>query len=138
MGVEIGWMCFGTVSLSISFSLLAADAKEKQLWVTQLRACAKYHMETNSKVRIPGKQGDLPVTWVGYSPAQASVSLGKLVFLFFKVTHHSGIHTCPATFTFKAKRRAVGFACGWSEEACWLFFGTAPAKTLVLLSMLSI
>ncbi|EHB09223.1 Oxysterol-binding protein-related protein 10 [Heterocephalus glaber] len=31
------------------FSILAADAKEKQFWVTQLRACAKYHMETNSK-----------------------------------------------------------------------------------------
>ncbi|XP_036188735.1 oxysterol-binding protein-related protein 10 isoform X5 [Myotis myotis] len=31
------------------YKLRAADAKEKQLWVTQLRACAKYHMETNSK-----------------------------------------------------------------------------------------
>lgn len=32
------------------FSVLAADAKERQFWVTQLRACAKYHMEINSKV----------------------------------------------------------------------------------------
>ncbi|XP_047387550.1 oxysterol-binding protein-related protein 10 isoform X1 [Sciurus carolinensis] len=31
------------------YKLRAADAKEKQFWVTQLRACAKYHMETNSK-----------------------------------------------------------------------------------------
>ncbi|EPQ14485.1 Oxysterol-binding protein-related protein 10 [Myotis brandtii] len=32
------------------YKLRAADAKEKQLWVSQLRACAKYHMETNSKM----------------------------------------------------------------------------------------
>ncbi|KAK7816848.1 hypothetical protein U0070_021645, partial [Myodes glareolus] len=32
------------------YKLRAADAKERQFWVTQLRACAKYHMETNSKV----------------------------------------------------------------------------------------
>ncbi|ELK33315.1 Oxysterol-binding protein-related protein 10 [Myotis davidii] len=32
------------------YKLRAADAKERQLWVTQLRACAKYHMETNSKI----------------------------------------------------------------------------------------
>uniref|UniRef100_A0A8C5YIV5 Oxysterol-binding protein n=1 Tax=Microcebus murinus TaxID=30608 RepID=A0A8C5YIV5_MICMU len=31
------------------YKLRAADAKEKQFWVTQLRACAKYHMEMNSK-----------------------------------------------------------------------------------------
>ncbi|XP_064445042.1 oxysterol-binding protein-related protein 10 isoform X2 [Mirounga angustirostris] len=31
------------------YKLRAADAKEKQFWVTQLRACAKYHMETSSK-----------------------------------------------------------------------------------------
>ncbi|XP_032124363.1 oxysterol-binding protein-related protein 10 isoform X2 [Sapajus apella] len=31
------------------FKLRAADAKEKQFWVTQLRACAKYHMEMSSK-----------------------------------------------------------------------------------------
>ncbi|XP_049727133.1 oxysterol-binding protein-related protein 10 isoform X2 [Elephas maximus indicus] len=31
------------------YKLRAADAKEKQFWVTQLRACAKYHMETHSK-----------------------------------------------------------------------------------------
>ncbi|ELK17945.1 Oxysterol-binding protein-related protein 10 [Pteropus alecto] len=34
------------------YKLRAADAKEKQFWVTQLRACAKYHMETNSKVQL--------------------------------------------------------------------------------------
>uniref|UniRef100_A0A8C9JGT3 PH domain-containing protein n=1 Tax=Panthera tigris altaica TaxID=74533 RepID=A0A8C9JGT3_PANTA len=32
------------------YKLRAADAKEKQFWVTQLRACSKYHMETSSKV----------------------------------------------------------------------------------------
>ncbi|XP_060036468.1 oxysterol-binding protein-related protein 10 isoform X4 [Erinaceus europaeus] len=31
------------------YKLRAADAKERQFWVTQLRSCAKYHMETNSK-----------------------------------------------------------------------------------------
>ncbi|XP_044540608.1 oxysterol-binding protein-related protein 10-like, partial [Gracilinanus agilis] len=31
------------------YKLRAADAKEKQCWVTQLQNCAKYHMETNSK-----------------------------------------------------------------------------------------
>ncbi|XP_021572992.1 oxysterol-binding protein-related protein 10, partial [Carlito syrichta] len=31
------------------FKLRAADAKERQFWVTQLRACAKYQMEVNSK-----------------------------------------------------------------------------------------
>ncbi|XP_048204565.1 oxysterol-binding protein-related protein 10 isoform X1 [Perognathus longimembris pacificus] len=31
------------------YKLRAADAKEKQFWVTQLRACAKFHMEMNSK-----------------------------------------------------------------------------------------
>ncbi|XP_037702420.1 oxysterol-binding protein-related protein 10 isoform X3 [Choloepus didactylus] len=31
------------------YKLRASDAKEKQYWVTQLRACAKYHMETSSK-----------------------------------------------------------------------------------------
>ncbi|KAL4677860.1 hypothetical protein H8959_020534, partial [Pygathrix nigripes] len=37
------------------FKLRAADAKEKQFWVTQLRACAKYHMEMNSK-SAPGSR----------------------------------------------------------------------------------
>lgn len=46
-------VCLRTISASISFSvfsILAADAKEKQFWVTQLRTCAKYHMETSPKV----------------------------------------------------------------------------------------
>lgn len=30
--------------------VLAADAKEKQYWITQLRSCAKHHKEGNSKV----------------------------------------------------------------------------------------
>ncbi|XP_031199010.1 oxysterol-binding protein-related protein 10 isoform X1 [Mastomys coucha] len=37
------------------YKLRAADSKEKQLWVTQLRACAKYHMETSSKT-TPGSR----------------------------------------------------------------------------------
>nr|XP_047931982.1 oxysterol-binding protein-related protein 10 isoform X5 [Anser cygnoides] len=31
------------------FKLRAADAKEKQYWITQLRSCAKHHKEGNSK-----------------------------------------------------------------------------------------
>ncbi|XP_072507211.1 oxysterol-binding protein-related protein 10 isoform X2 [Notamacropus eugenii] len=31
------------------YKLRAADAKEKQCWVTQLQNCAKYHMEAHSK-----------------------------------------------------------------------------------------
>ncbi|KAF6313246.1 oxysterol binding protein like 10 [Rhinolophus ferrumequinum] len=43
------------------YKLRAADAKEKQFWVTQLRACAKYHMETNSKMmnQVEGQQRNL-------------------------------------------------------------------------------
>ncbi|XP_072879770.1 oxysterol-binding protein-related protein 10 isoform X4 [Chlorocebus sabaeus] len=43
------------------FKLRAADAKEKQFWVTQLRACAKYHMEMNSKMmnQVEGQQKNL-------------------------------------------------------------------------------
>nr|XP_008264321.1 oxysterol-binding protein-related protein 10 isoform X4 [Oryctolagus cuniculus] len=43
------------------YRLRAADAKEKQFWVTQLRACAKYHMETNSKMmhQAEGQQKNL-------------------------------------------------------------------------------
>ncbi|XP_060241092.1 oxysterol-binding protein-related protein 10 isoform X3 [Meriones unguiculatus] len=37
------------------YKLRAADAKERQFWVTQLRACAKYHMETSSKT-TPGSR----------------------------------------------------------------------------------
>uniref|UniRef100_A0A4X2LJ59 Oxysterol-binding protein n=1 Tax=Vombatus ursinus TaxID=29139 RepID=A0A4X2LJ59_VOMUR len=38
------------------YKLRAADAKEKQCWVTQLQNCAKYHMETHSKVGAPGSR----------------------------------------------------------------------------------
>ncbi|XP_037381557.1 oxysterol-binding protein-related protein 10 isoform X5 [Talpa occidentalis] len=43
------------------YKLRAADAKERQFWVTQLRACAKYHMETNSKMmsQVEGQQKNL-------------------------------------------------------------------------------
>ncbi|XP_044108555.1 oxysterol-binding protein-related protein 10 isoform X3 [Neovison vison] len=43
------------------YKLRAADAKEKQFWVTQLRACAKYHMETSSKMmnQVEGQQKNL-------------------------------------------------------------------------------
>ncbi|XP_039105756.1 oxysterol-binding protein-related protein 10 isoform X2 [Hyaena hyaena] len=43
------------------YKLRAADAKEKQFWVTQLRACAKYHMETGSKMmnQVEGQQKNL-------------------------------------------------------------------------------
>ncbi|XP_004676414.1 PREDICTED: oxysterol-binding protein-related protein 10 isoform X2 [Condylura cristata] len=43
------------------YKLRAADAKERQFWVTQLRACAKYHMEMNSKMmsQVEGQQKNL-------------------------------------------------------------------------------
>ncbi|XP_075820362.1 oxysterol-binding protein-related protein 10 isoform X2 [Microtus pennsylvanicus] len=43
------------------YKLRAADAKERQFWVTQLRACAKYHMETSSKMmnQVEGQQKNL-------------------------------------------------------------------------------
>ncbi|XP_040819870.1 oxysterol-binding protein-related protein 10 isoform X2 [Ochotona curzoniae] len=43
------------------YKLRAADAKERQFWVTQLRACAKYHMETNTKMmnQVEGQQKNL-------------------------------------------------------------------------------
>ncbi|EDL76967.1 similar to oxysterol-binding protein-like protein 10 (predicted), isoform CRA_b [Rattus norvegicus] len=43
------------------YKLRAADSREKQLWVTQLRACAKYHMETSSKMmnQVEGQQKNL-------------------------------------------------------------------------------
>uniref|UniRef100_A0A6I8NHJ7 Oxysterol-binding protein n=1 Tax=Ornithorhynchus anatinus TaxID=9258 RepID=A0A6I8NHJ7_ORNAN len=43
------------------YKLRAADAKEKQYWVTQLRSCAKYHMEANSKMmsQVEGQQKNL-------------------------------------------------------------------------------
>ncbi|XP_007516900.1 oxysterol-binding protein-related protein 10 isoform X3 [Erinaceus europaeus] len=43
------------------YKLRAADAKERQFWVTQLRSCAKYHMETNSKMmsQVEGQQKNL-------------------------------------------------------------------------------
>uniref|UniRef100_A0ACB8FUB5 Oxysterol-binding protein- protein 10 n=1 Tax=Sphaerodactylus townsendi TaxID=933632 RepID=A0ACB8FUB5_9SAUR len=31
------------------YKLRAGDARERQYWVTQLRSCAKYHTEGNSK-----------------------------------------------------------------------------------------
>lgn len=87
MGVEIGWMCSGTISASISVSILAADAKEKQFWVTQLRACAKYHMETSSKVSNHGHAGWDWDNLDGHPSAHVASSLGKLfLLLFFKLS----------------------------------------------------
>lgn len=37
-------------SLHFLVSVVAADAKEKQYWITQLRSCAKHHKESDSKV----------------------------------------------------------------------------------------
>uniref|UniRef100_S4R1G3 Oxysterol binding protein-like 10 n=1 Tax=Mus musculus TaxID=10090 RepID=S4R1G3_MOUSE len=48
------------------YKLRAADSKEKQLWVTQLRACAKYHMEMSSKVdysRLPQPKPHFAPPW---------------------------------------------------------------------------
>jgi hypothetical protein len=88
-------MCFGAISASLSFSLfsiLAADAKEKQFWVTQLRACAKHHMETNSKVSDHG-EGRRPLS---------HLFLGEDIFLvIFEVSYCGRIHACPGASKFK-------------------------------------
>uniref|UniRef100_A0A7N9CLZ9 Oxysterol-binding protein n=1 Tax=Macaca fascicularis TaxID=9541 RepID=A0A7N9CLZ9_MACFA len=47
--------CSANTPTSSRVGRTAADAKEKQFWVTQLRACAKYHMEMNSK-SAPGSR----------------------------------------------------------------------------------
>ncbi|MEE6466135.1 hypothetical protein FKM82_006852 [Ascaphus truei] len=43
------------------YKLRAADSKERQYWMTQLQACAKYHTEGNAKVmaHVEGQQKNL-------------------------------------------------------------------------------
>lgn len=113
MGVEISWLCFGTISVSVSFSILAADAKEKQFWVTQLRACAKYHMETNSKVGNHGEAKRHLIAWTATLQPNYLFLWGSCFSCyFFQVIHCSGIHMRPATFMFRAKKKVVEFTCG--------------------------
>ncbi|XP_054102894.2 oxysterol-binding protein-related protein 10 isoform X1 [Callithrix jacchus] len=73
------------------FKLRAADAKEKQFWVTQLRACAKYHMEMNSKSAPSSRSRSLTLLPHGTpnsaSPcSQRHLSLGAPGVV--TITHH--------------------------------------------------
>nr|XP_002716290.1 oxysterol-binding protein-related protein 10 isoform X1 [Oryctolagus cuniculus] len=73
------------------YRLRAADAKEKQFWVTQLRACAKYHMETNSKSTPSSRSRSLTLLPHGTpnssSPcSQRHLSLGAPGVV--TITHH--------------------------------------------------
>uniref|UniRef100_A0A8C6FTZ1 Oxysterol-binding protein n=1 Tax=Moschus moschiferus TaxID=68415 RepID=A0A8C6FTZ1_MOSMO len=56
------------------YKLRAADAKEKQFWVTQLRACAKYHMETNSKTTPSSRSRSLTLLPHGTSNSASPCS----------------------------------------------------------------
>ncbi|DAA17220.1 oxysterol-binding protein-related protein 10 isoform X2 [Bos indicus] len=73
------------------YKLRAADAKEKQFWVTQLRACAKYHMETNSKTTPSSRSRSLTLLPHGTSnsaspSSQRHLSAGAPGVV--TITHH--------------------------------------------------
>lgn len=73
------------------YKLRAADAKEKQLWVTQLRACAKYHMETNSKTTPSSRSRSLTLLPHGTPNSASPCSqrhLGVGAPGVVTVTHH--------------------------------------------------
>uniref|UniRef100_F7CEV8 Oxysterol-binding protein n=1 Tax=Monodelphis domestica TaxID=13616 RepID=F7CEV8_MONDO len=73
------------------YKLRAADAKEKQCWVTQLQNCAKYHMETNSKSTPSSRSRSLTLLPHG-TPNSASPSsqrhLAPAPPSVVTVTHH--------------------------------------------------
>ncbi|XP_040335918.1 oxysterol-binding protein-related protein 10 isoform X3 [Herpailurus yagouaroundi] len=73
------------------YKLRAADAKEKQFWVTQLRACSKYHMETSSKTTPSSRSRSLTLLPHG-TPNPASPCsqrhLGAGAPGVVTVTHH--------------------------------------------------
>ncbi|XP_074201452.1 oxysterol-binding protein-related protein 10 isoform X3 [Camelus bactrianus] len=73
------------------YKLRAADAKEKQFWVTQLRACAKYHMEMNPKTPPSARSRSLTLLPHG-TPTSASPCsqrhLGAGAPGVITITHH--------------------------------------------------
>nr|XP_044609824.1 oxysterol-binding protein-related protein 10 isoform X5 [Equus asinus] len=73
------------------YKLRAADAKEKQFWVTQLRACAKYHMETNSKTTPSSRSRSLTLLPHGTPNSASPCSqrhLGAGAPGVVTITHH--------------------------------------------------
>uniref|UniRef100_A0A8D0U0V0 Oxysterol-binding protein n=2 Tax=Sus scrofa TaxID=9823 RepID=A0A8D0U0V0_PIG len=73
------------------YKLRAADAKEKQFWVTQLRACAKYHMETNSKTTPSSRSRSLTLLPYGTPNSASPCSqrhLGTGAPSVVTITHH--------------------------------------------------
>ncbi|XP_043821332.1 oxysterol-binding protein-related protein 10 isoform X2 [Dromiciops gliroides] len=73
------------------YKLRAADAKEKQCWVTQLQNCAKYHMETNSKSPPSSRSRSLTLLPHGTSNSSSPSSqrhLAPVPPTVVTVTHH--------------------------------------------------
>ncbi|XP_067417945.1 oxysterol-binding protein-related protein 10 isoform X3 [Emydura macquarii macquarii] len=73
------------------YKLRAADAKEKQYWVTQLRSCAKYHTEGNSKSNPSSRNRSLPLLPHGTSNSASPSSQrhqGQSGPTVVTVTHH--------------------------------------------------
>lgn len=73
------------------YKLRAADAKEKQFWVTQLRACAKYHMETSSKTTPSSRSRSLTLLPHGTPNSASPCSQRHLIAGapgVVTVTHH--------------------------------------------------
>uniref|UniRef100_A0A452J269 Oxysterol-binding protein n=1 Tax=Gopherus agassizii TaxID=38772 RepID=A0A452J269_9SAUR len=73
------------------YKLRAADAKEKQYWVTQLRSCAKYHTEGNSKNTPSSRNRNLSLLPSGMSNSASPSSQkhqGQSGPTVVTVTHH--------------------------------------------------
>ncbi|XP_065439616.1 oxysterol-binding protein-related protein 10 isoform X2 [Chrysemys picta bellii] len=73
------------------YKLRAADAKEKQYWVTQLRSCAKYHTEGNSKSTPSSRNRNLSLLPPGMSNSASPSSQkhqGQSGPTVVTVTHH--------------------------------------------------
>ncbi|XP_054451840.1 oxysterol-binding protein-related protein 10 [Pteronotus mesoamericanus] len=73
------------------YKLRAADAKERQFWVTQLRACAKYHMEMNSKTTPSSRSRSLTLLPHGTPNSASPCSqrhLGAGAPGVVTITHH--------------------------------------------------
>ncbi|EMP40312.1 Oxysterol-binding protein-related protein 10, partial [Chelonia mydas] len=73
------------------YKLRAADAKEKQYWVTQLRSCAKYHTEGNSKNTSSSRNRSLSLLPSGMSNSASPSSQkhqGQSGPTVVTVTHH--------------------------------------------------
>ncbi|CAM2105623.1 unnamed protein product [Caretta caretta] len=74
-----------------TYKLRAADAKEKQYWVTQLRTCAKYHTEGNSKNTPSSRNRSLSLLPSGMSNSASPSSQkhqGQSGPTVVTVTHH--------------------------------------------------